>query len=927
MSQVWGLCYSLGSRSTSLPLVQVKVEATLKVLAAQVKISQTYVNDTDEAIETAYMFPVPARAAVNSFAMVKQDGTRVIGRIEGREEAREIYNAAVSQGKRAALLEQQTPDVFKIGAGKIQAQERVHIELIYATELAEDEENDSIRFHIPLHIGARYGRTAGTQPKMMQQVSSAFLDISASIQMASPITKISSPSHPIATELGPNPILPNANANDLPFSNYARISLSSDSPLDKDFVLTVKSAGLDSPRCVAELHPAHCTTALVFTMVPRFKLPDLPRQEFVFLIDRSGSMNGARITAAKKALVVMLRSLPAEGSSLQVASFGDQCTLPWNDGSRPYDQATLDEATQHVDSMQADYGGTEIRQALHRCFESRKVDRPTSVFVLTDGEAWDVKGVIDEVKLAVTGEAAQSYLRVFVLGIGRSASTAMCEGIARVGNGTCMMVGEQETGFTGKIARLLKAARTPLITDINIDWGVSPVAAPPATAEEDDFVMIEDENESKGEGKVVSTLNVFDEAVDPLQMDVQPPPAAPEVVLPPSAQVQQSPFKIRTLSPGNRLNAYAILQGQNVPQNITLSGTTMDGSSIQLVVPVTLSNLPNALDTSPAVHALSARKIIQDIEDGQHAITTSPDIADLLARTTKALVARLGKTYSISSSQTSFVAVDESGTHCGVHIAGASESRETEPDVDTIILDQLLDNLRAGSGKTTGRKRRRQLRRCAETTIDNNSTMLDAKAAGPFRLASLHRILASNTLPSEDTDDMLAGRPLPPERSTARRNEVAKMVGDAAPTSGPPPPPLPPPPLAPPLVSPRNKLARMVGPPTSGLPLPPSPPVDPLETLARLQSFDGRFRLGVLSVVKINVPVDEARSTLNVTQEVFVTIIAMAFLCTKLGSDVDCESWAAMHEKARAFVQKALQGAGGMSDVDELQVQAITYLA
>jgi hypothetical protein len=67
--------------------------------------------------------------------------------------------------------------------------------------------------------------------------------------------------------------------------------------------------------------------------------------------------------------------------------------------------------------------------------------------------------------------------------------------------------------------------------------------------------------------------------------------------------------------------------------------------------------------TPPAIHALAARKIIQDIEDGQHAITTSvPDDADLVARTVKASIVRLAKMYSISSSQTSFVAVDESGT-------------------------------------------------------------------------------------------------------------------------------------------------------------------------------------------------------------------------------------------------------------------------
>jgi hypothetical protein len=36
--------------------------------------------------------------------------------------------------------------------------------------------------------------------------------------------------------------------------------------------------------------------------------------------------------------------------------------------------------------MQADYGGTEIRQAIEQVLDSRATWTPTAVFVLTDGE-------------------------------------------------------------------------------------------------------------------------------------------------------------------------------------------------------------------------------------------------------------------------------------------------------------------------------------------------------------------------------------------------------------------------------------------------------------------------------------------------------------------------------------------------------------
>ncbi|KAJ7482205.1 von Willebrand factor type A domain-containing protein, partial [Mycena galericulata] len=664
----FGLYYYSQQTRVTLPLLNVRAEASIKELAAQVKLTQTYGNDADFPMEATYSFPIPVRAAVCSFVMIKQDGTRVVGRVQEKEEARQTYKTAIGRGQQASLMEQQHPDVFQVAVGNIPSKEQVKIELVYATELSEDEENDYIRFHLPTCIGTRYGQAPESAAAALKNPftnlffsstsKTPFLDITISVEALAPIAKIGCPSHTVSTELGPDPALPNF--KELPFSNYARISLSSESALDKDFVLTVKSAGLDTPRCVAELHPdpTHDTVALALTLVPRFKLPDLARQEFIVLVDRSGSMDGARIAAARRALVVMLRALPHKDSIFQIMSFGDRTSALWPAGSKPYNQETLEEATRHVDGMRANYGGTEIRAALQDCFATRSAGRPTSVFVLTDGEAWDLDAVLDKVKKAVAAAPDGAPLRVSVLGIGDQVSTAMCEGIARVGNGTCILVSEKELNFTGKIARLLKAARTPVISNISVDWGRPDAPAAEAPASEEDFEMVDEVHGAQKK----TTLNIFDETVDPTHVDeTAAPPPAP-VVLPSFPAVQQSPFKIRNLFPGTRLNVYAILQGQSVPKTVILRGSTAEGAQIELPVAVTLSHLQNDPGAPPAIHALAARKIIQDLEDGQHVLVASlanPDDADLLARTVKASIVRLGKTYSISSAHTSFVAVDE----------------------------------------------------------------------------------------------------------------------------------------------------------------------------------------------------------------------------------------------------------------------------
>ena len=45
-----------------------------------------------------------------------------------------------------------------------------------------------------------------------------------------------------------------------------------------------------------------------------------------------------------------------------------------------------------------------------------------------------------------------------------------------------------------------------------------------------------------------------------------------------------------------------------------------------------------------------------------------------------------------------------------------------------------------------------------------------------------------------------------------------------------------------------------------------------------------------MSAVQLGVPPDEARAALGVSEEVFATVVAMAFLYTKLGPDVERES-------------------------------------
>ena len=187
----------------------------------------------------------------------------------------------------------------------------------------DDETPSSVRFQLPVTIGARYGSSPGGVSG--QQVSGNRVDISADVYMTGAITSIASPTHTTIT------------VDTSGSQTKGTVKYKSSSYLSQDFVLVVVAEDLDKPRCFAQQN------------FP--KLTPIGTQEYIFLIDRSGSMWGKRIDTAKSALTSLLRSLPSSGTTFNIFSFGDKCDSLWS-RSQTYNQSNLSTAVSHVDTFQ-----------------------------------------------------------------------------------------------------------------------------------------------------------------------------------------------------------------------------------------------------------------------------------------------------------------------------------------------------------------------------------------------------------------------------------------------------------------------------------------------------------------------------------------------------------------------------------------------
>lgn len=210
-------------------------------------------------------------------------------------------------------------------------------------DLLDEALRDHVRLQIPMHIAQRYG----TPPAAMHNTSAADsrtrLHIRVDVQTSDVIYGIRSPTHHIKLQRYKGR---SGQKSQRRMSAVCELS----EFLTSDFVITIHAEGLDKPRCFAEvLHTRETgsregsTVAMQLSLVPKFQVPKISSQEYIFIIDRSGSMQNAPIETAKRTLNMLLRLLPRRQTTFNIFSFGGHVTSLWP-SSRALDTASLVEA-------------------------------------------------------------------------------------------------------------------------------------------------------------------------------------------------------------------------------------------------------------------------------------------------------------------------------------------------------------------------------------------------------------------------------------------------------------------------------------------------------------------------------------------------------------------------------------------------------
>ena len=437
----------------SIPLDHVRVEAHVVDVCARVTVHQCYRNRETVPLEVVYVFPVDEGAAVCGFEAVV-DGVRYVGRATERDEAFARYDDALEAGHGGFLLDEERADVFTASLGNMMPGSEVVLSITYVTELAA--EGAAARFTLPTTVSPRYAPAADRvgvgpvpvdtlNPPVVFEAPYAFT-FDMDVVMGGAIRGIQSPSHPIEVEQD---------------GVRARVRLAQRSaPMDRDLVIVVAADGLDTPHATVERGAQG--EAVLLSFVPRMDTSAQPA-EVVFVIDRSGSMEGTSIAEVRNALQLCLRSISG-GSRFNIVSFGNtfESLFP---ASRPYDEASMREAAAFVSTIAANMGGTELLPALQSVVSQAQIaGLAKQVLVLTDGEVTNTDAVIDLVG------RHRAVARFFTFGIGAGASQHLVRGIARASNGAAEFISPGER-IEAKVMRQFKRVFAPAITDARVEWG------------------------------------------------------------------------------------------------------------------------------------------------------------------------------------------------------------------------------------------------------------------------------------------------------------------------------------------------------------------------------------------------------------------------------------------------------------------------
>lgn len=414
---------------------------------ARVTHDITLHNRTRLDAEFDLVFPLGKDESITG-ADLRMGGQTLEGIVYGRAEAARIYRQLTRKLGDPALLEHYGERLFRARVFPVPARGEVTLTLAYDQVIRP--EADLMRIHVPL---TAFRRVAGPLD----------LGIRGTIQSRHGVSTLYSPTHALSHTTG------RPSSDELEHVREFALRQNKTRP-DLDFVAYYKARGNTGLIDVSVLSdrpdpkkPGYFLA--VVNGIPDADLEPEPR-DVVFVIDRSGSMQGKKIEQAKAALAFLIARLRPEDRFNLITYAAGVDTFESGLVSPTADMMAT--ALTYAKAIESG-GGTNIQGALQAALAHFKDGaRMNQVIFLTDG--LPTVGERDHRKICAQAKKANEHrARIIAFGVGHDVNGAFLDRLAVQNNGLSEYVLPTEN-IEDKVPGFYSRMQSPLLLDAKLTF-------------------------------------------------------------------------------------------------------------------------------------------------------------------------------------------------------------------------------------------------------------------------------------------------------------------------------------------------------------------------------------------------------------------------------------------------------------------------